>query len=690
MQLNEFIGKLNKVKGSGKQYTALCPAHSDNKQSLSVSVGDNGKILLNCHTGCTAKEIVNAMGLTMQDLFPELPRKTREKNTVIAKYNYTDKDGNLLNTKTRWSDKSFSWSHKENGKWKKGHKGEAVLYNLPAVVSSKRVYVMEGEKDVETLKTCQKVATCSAHGAGTGKWLPQYTEALKGKEIVIIQDNDDKGKEFARETANALIDVAESVKVIDLTQEWDTLKEHGDISDVFEMQEAKDVLTKLEALETMTSPQEQKYQEEIEQPSFYDGTKFLHNVMGDYLIQKFHVCKINNTIHIYDNGIYKQGEDILYGYMIKLVKELKDTQRKEVFKYIKVNLDTPEKEVSPPNLIPFKTKIYNVDTKEFLQYDPEYVFLNRFPYDYKPNAKNEPLVIETIASIANHNQEAIDLLYEAMGNCFYLLNSYRGAVMLYGKSGNNGKSTLLNMIIKLLGRENTSALSLQDTCEKFRLYDIYGKVANIGDDIPNTYFPDSSIFKKLVTGESVIAEQKQKDPITFEPFAKLFFAMNGLPTISDKSKAFFSRILLIPLEKDFSKLNNMNVDLKNRNWTDSEMECLTRLAMEGFERLRKNGDFTRPQVVMQALEEYERENNPVREFVEEYTERNGQLDKKPIETVYGDYILWSDRSGHRNKLTRYRFTKEVCTQFGMRSESIRHEYFNGRTGRCFVTSATNM
>ena len=65
----------------------------------------------------------------------------------------------------------------------------------------------------------------------------------------------------------------------------------------------------------------------------------------------------------------------------------------------------------------------------------------------------------------------------------------------------------------------------------------------------------------------------------------------------------------------------MNVDLKNRNWTDSEMECLTRLAMEGFERLRKNGDFTRPKVVIQALEEYERENNPIREFVEEYTEK---------------------------------------------------------------------
>lgn len=67
--------------------------------------------------------------------------------------------------------------------------------------------------------------------------------------------------------------------------------------------------------------------------------------------------------------------------------------------------------------------------------------------------------------------------------------------MLYGPNGSNGKSTLLNMITRLLGRENASFLSLQDTAERFRLIEVYGKAANIGDDIPNSYLPDSSVFK---------------------------------------------------------------------------------------------------------------------------------------------------------------------------------------------------
>ena len=183
----------------------------------------------------------------------------------------------------------------------------------------------------------------------------------------------------------------------------------------------------------------------------------------------------------------------------------------------------------------------------FMDYTPEHVFLNRFPYDYMPDAPLCDTVTGTVNRIAGDDPEVVNLLYEAMGNCFYLLNSFRGAVMLYGRSGSNGKSTLLNMITQLLGRENASFLSLQDTAERFRLVEVYGKAANIGDDIPSAYLPESSIFKKLVTGETVTAEKKGQDPFSFKPYAKMFFAMNGLPPVSDKSKAFFSRILLIPL-----------------------------------------------------------------------------------------------------------------------------------------------
>ena len=69
MTFDEFISHLDGVKGSGNQRYARCPAHEDKRQSLSVSVADDGKILLNCHAGCTAKDITEAMGLSIKDLF---------------------------------------------------------------------------------------------------------------------------------------------------------------------------------------------------------------------------------------------------------------------------------------------------------------------------------------------------------------------------------------------------------------------------------------------------------------------------------------------------------------------------------------------------------------------------------------------------------------------------------------------
>lgn len=416
-------------------------------------------------------------------------------------------------------------------------------------------------------------------------------------------------------------------------------------------------------------------------PEFFDGRRFLHNVMGDYLIKKHGVCKINGSVHIYDNGIYKPGEETLHGFMIQLIPSLTDSRRKEVYKYIKASLGTPEKEVSPPHLIPFAHQIYDLQNDRFFDYTPDHVFLNRFPYDYKPNAPICDSITSTIARIAGDDQEVIRLLYEAIGNCFYLLNSFRGAVMLYGRSGSNGKSTLLNMITRLLGKENASFLSLQDTAERFRLVEVYGKAANIGDDIPNTYLPESSIFKKLVTGEIVTAEKKGQDPFSFKPYAKMFFAMNGLPAVSDKSKAFFSRILLIPLNQDFSQSNTRDVKLKDRVWSQQEMECLTRLAVEGLKRLISQGDFTRPECVKKAVEEYEAENNPVREFLAE----TGSVLNHPTQEIYDRYRLWCAQSGHKNTMTRIKFTKEVRTETGFAIKNMRTRYSSGEVAKCFYS-----
>lgn len=420
------------------------------------------------------------------------------------------------------------------------------------------------------------------------------------------------------------------------------------------------------------------------QLKFFEGKKFLHNVMGDYLIKNHGVCKINGTIHVYIDGIYKQGEDFLHGQMIKLIPTISDARRKEVYKYIKASLDTPTRTVAPPELIPFKSRIYDLENDRFIDCSPEYVFLNRFPYDYRPDAPDCPLILDTIKQIAADDGEVFDLICEVFGSCFYRLNRYRGAVMLYGPNGSGGKSTLLNILTQLVGRENTSFLSLQDTAARFRIAEIYGKAVNIGDDIPGTYLPDGDVFKRLVTGDPITAEKKGQDAFSFEPYAKMFFSMNELPGLGDKSKAMFSRILLIPLNQDFSKAGTRNTSLRHRVWTTEEMECLLKYAIQGLKRLKAQEGFTRPQCVIQATARYEIENDPVRSYLAE----NPDIINEPTLKVYRDYNYWCQDRGLK-PVSHTKFSREVCNIRNLTTATKRVNYMDKALNRCFVREKYN-
>lgn len=94
IDIHDILNQLDNVKGNGSQYTAKCPAHDDRRNSLSVSVGDDGRVLLKCHAGCDVQDIVGAVGLQMKDLFVEPPPKNHPP--VVAAYDYMDDAGKLL------------------------------------------------------------------------------------------------------------------------------------------------------------------------------------------------------------------------------------------------------------------------------------------------------------------------------------------------------------------------------------------------------------------------------------------------------------------------------------------------------------------------------------------------------------------------------------------------------------------
>ena len=238
MTTSEILSRLEGVKGRDGQWIARCPAHSDKKQSLSISEGKGGKTVLHCHAGCGVESIVQALGITMNDLFtekrerkPEAKSKSRPK--IVKVYNYRDETGATVLQKCRYEDKSFTW-RRPDGKggwiWKRGDIPHRLY--VAGDLSKPGIAVCEGEKDADSLHALGIDAVSGENGAGPGKWLPEYTEQLKGKTVVIFGDNDEVGRAYAEETANALHGVAKSVQLFDLRTVWPEIPEHGDVSDL--------------------------------------------------------------------------------------------------------------------------------------------------------------------------------------------------------------------------------------------------------------------------------------------------------------------------------------------------------------------------------------------------------------------------------------------------------------------------
>lgn len=220
-QLQNVLDRLNGVVRVSGGFQAKCPCRSDDDNpSFSVSEGEGGKVVVYCHAGrCDTKQACAAMGITMSDLYPP---KQPKKLELVAKYPYLDETGTLLFEKLRYVDtangkKEFR-QRKPDGKGGWEYKlGDTprVLYNLPEVIKAKAsgnpIWVVEGEKDADTLIKMGICATTMPNGAGT--WLPIHTETLAGAVVEIVADNDDAGLKHAKGVHEELIDAGCDVQV---------------------------------------------------------------------------------------------------------------------------------------------------------------------------------------------------------------------------------------------------------------------------------------------------------------------------------------------------------------------------------------------------------------------------------------------------------------------------------------------
>lgn len=427
--------------------------------------------------------------------------------------------------------------------------------------------------------------------------------------------------------------------------------------------------------------------EAFAKPVFFKGAAFLFDKFAIFLKNNHHIIRINNQLHIYKDGIYVPGQAEIESAMIQHIPQLNKSKRAEVMAYLDILIreNTP---ITSANMIAFRNGILNIQNNNFVGFTHEHVITNIIPWDYNPNAYFE-LTDKVLNNISCDNKKIRTLLEEMIGYCMFRRNEIGKAFILTG-SGSNGKSTFLNMLKTMIGRKNLSVLDLKKLDDRFSTVMLFNKLANIGDDISDEFITDSASFKKIVTGETIDAEQKGQPKFDFEPYVKLIFSANNIPRIGKgrDSTAITRRLVIVPFNARFDdKSPDFKPFIGDKLKGQESMEYLIQLGLKALKKLLLARKFTTSEEMRKELEEFEETNNPVLGFFHE-TERNDEIkiENEPTNDVYKSYQEYCIMN-NLTPMSAGEFSKQVKKYYGFNIVSRR---IGKKVFRIFVRENSNI
>lgn len=307
---------------------------------------------------------------------------------------------------------------------------------------------------------------------------------------------------------------------------------------------------------------------------------------------------------------------------------------------------------SNPNLVTFKNGTYDINTDQMKPNDPNDYILNGHNYDLDMESDTPT----TDQWFKESFQDADTFMKEFIGYMFYRsYEPFQKFVVLLG-SGDDGKSTFLNYLRKVIGGSNTSNVDLKGLSgdnSRFNTSKLYGKELNYFADISKDYLKDSSKIKSLTGNDNIQAEFKGKDPFEFQNHAKLVFSANELPTFTDFTNGFKRRPGLVKYHfiTDFAD----KFDMKQ---IEAEIPAFAYKCMVAFKKAMDKKELSEsPDMIAQNNKWFE-ENNHIASFVSDMcvidlNNENGESSS----VVYEEYKKYCIAQGYKTRsqpsLTKY-------------------------------------
>lgn len=398
---------------------------------------------------------------------------------------------------------------------------------------------------------------------------------------------------------------------------------------------------------------------------------------------------------------------------LEIADNAKKADKSEVLSYImdKAPHVSADNSFDGRHYVQFKNCTFDVMEWREVEPSPSMYITNKLPVELDftigPNEADAFL-----DSIADGDADVVAALKEVMGACMCSKRVLSQSPMLIGRAGgasgkaSNGKSTFLNWLRQILGTENVSSLDISTLGQRFQAGRVVGKLANLGDDIPDGFLKgdELSIFKKLVTGDAIYTDVKNGDGYEFRPTASMVFSMNSVPRLSDTTDGIFRRLAFIPLRRRFAPgLPGFDPDMAAKLSKPDVLKRGAALGLLGLAELIEAGSLAVIPDMAAEVEEVKQDNDSVTRWLFEECVGVADVDGRPTSKVFNEYYKWCKGAGERNPCSLRTFSSRMCgiqALFGNATEgstsgqidvsiAIKQRKHAGKNLRTFVVTPEN-
>lgn len=678
--------------GGGDKRTAFCPAHDDvSRKSFSIDIVDaaNGPgrlIVMTCYTGCSNSEICDALGIKESDLFSR-PIKQLGTPTIVATYDYCDASGVIAENSDgrpyvreglkyqsvrlepgREGRKKdfFQRAPAGNGEWTnnlKGVKGrwpwllpELLKFVAQKTVPAGIVFIVEGEKDVLTLRRLGYCATTSAGGAGKWPGSHQFNSYFQSCRLVIIADNDNcnrqvgagsqkrpcgalqgstelclgqggpehrfAGLDHANDVSRKTRDYASRIQVLTQAELPGLPAGGGDISDWL----AASGHTIAELLRICELADDWRDPGKPEKREIKKGDRITQAELRDrWLAGSSPLAYARGEFYEYANGLWAARPDTLLKKQLAKIIQKAETEGVElaapfansVYELAKWEVSIEDKMFdSNADYIVCANGALHIPTRTQQPHSPKLYATKGVPYDYDPKA-NGPWWDKYIEWLTGRlGEETVSFLQEYAGLCATTNTKYEIAVWLYGQR-RCGKSTFIEGIMAALGDRwcNFGLRNIERS--EFALANVAGKTLAIATELPGDYIRCADLLQAIISGEPLEVRRLYHDFITITPTLHLLWSTDRMPRVAHAGAGLFERVQLVDFGKEIPMAER---DPEIKAGIQQEGPYILNWLLDGYDNLNERGRFAIPPRVRASTEGFQAVNDVVAGFAAEWLE----------------------------------------------------------------------